>query len=127
MTLKFDNLNDLLDFIAPTAFDSNIGFVSDTQGGDWSKNYANLNPDTDAKELATLIVIPDNPSQPMKNAIANGKGDSDKQRLAWTILSQLIEGKNEEPLHLSIEAGLHVYLDPVRIWISDPLERETNR
>lgn len=61
------------------------------------------------------------------DAIANGRGDTDEQHLAWTILNRLVIGENEEPLHLSLEAGLHVYLDPVRLWISDPLAREARR
>lgn len=110
-----------------TACDGDIGFISDKRGGDWSKTYANLDPDIDPKELATLISIPDNPSRHMRDAIANGKGDTDEQHLAWTILNRLVIGENEEPLHLSLEAGLHVYLDPVRLWISDPLAREARR
>lgn len=48
-----------------TACDGDIGFISDKRGGDWSKTYANLDPDIDPKELATLISIPDNPSRHM--------------------------------------------------------------
>lgn len=124
MSLTFNDLDDLLADIAPLAFDGDIGFIGDKWGGDWSKTYANLDSDIDSKELATLIVIPDNPGRRMRDAIANGKGDTDEQHLAWTILNRLVIGENEEPLHLSLEAGLHVYLDPVRLWISDPLARE---
>ena len=72
MSLTFNDLDDLLTDIAPLAFDGEIGFISDKRGGDWSKTYANLDPDIDSKELATLISIPDNPSRHMRDAIANG-------------------------------------------------------
>lgn len=120
----YNDIQEVIDDISPTAFDGNIGFTSDRTGADWRILYMKLNPDEHASQLAGMLTLPDNPSAKLHAAIESGKGDTPEQRAAWTIIDQLKAGRNEEPLRLVLETGMHAYLDPAILWISDILYGE---
>lgn len=92
MTIRFRNIDDMLDTLCPQNMGMYaIGFTSDKTGGDLLLDDVHDRAEEE-NTLAGMFDIPEHTSETLHNAICFGDGDTDEERLAWTVFDELANG-----------------------------------
>ncbi len=112
MTIRFRNIDDMLDTLCPQNMGMYaIGFTSDKTGGDLLLDDVHDRAEEE-NTLAGMFDIPEHTSETLHNAICFGDGDTDEERLAWTVFDELANGLIDKVVAWCNEAGVHVYVKP---------------